>query len=335
MNTKIITTLSLACSLFFASCDPESYSPVVTIDAPTEAPSLVPNMYLENQFNATMFVGKTQDVLAVNKNYSVANATIELYENEVLKSGWIKSTAADTPYYRLPEFKPTPGNIYRTNVTAPNLPAAQAIDTMPLPIQFTVSKTGKTILFDDKENQGPFGGQGFLDTLVEVKLTFTDNANKKDYYRIIVDENETNCASINEIKQTNFIRKHPIHSNDIIYKDAVSGGPDNIGGGAADIIDLRNGFFTDVTFNGKQKEIIFYVPIGKVPDFMNNDLGYDKAYFAIQHLSRSAYLHASSVANYNDQDGAFSQPSLVFSNYKNGFGILGCNTATVQSIQVR
>jgi hypothetical protein len=38
---------------------------------------------------------------------------------------------------------------------------------------------------------------------------------------------------------------------------------------------------------------------------------------------------------YNPNTGLFAQPTLVYSNYKNGFGILGCQSTNMQSVQVR
>jgi Domain of unknown function (DUF4249) len=317
------------------SCNLKDYTPIVDIDIPSEAPSLVANMYLEDGIPASMFVGKTQDVLANNKNFIVNNAQINLYENEVLQSGWVKnSMAIDSTYYILPNFTPTPGNIYRTQVSASGLPTTQAADTMPLPINFTIAKTGVIKLFNDKNGGGPFGGNGFADTLVEVKLTFTDDANAKNYYRILISDNDSSGLSIYQPNVNGNNLKHAIQSTDIVYQSASknSGGIED---GDGNKVELTKGFFTDYTFNGKQKDIVFYVPIGRVPNYLNMDETYNKAYFFVQHLSRSAYLHASSVANYNNRDGLFSQPSLIFTNYKNGFGILGCNTTRMQGIVVR
>jgi Domain of unknown function (DUF4249) len=310
--------------LVLSACNPDTFAPVVEVKLPAGPKALVPNMYLEQGIPATMFIGQTQEVLNNKPNFFVDNATIELYENGVLKTGWQKLNQI----YILPNFISTPGNIYKTKITVAGFPVAEAIDTMPNPIQFTVVKTGKYRYADYAEFDGPFGqNTPYADTLTEVKMSFTDDGTSQDYYRIIIMDNDSTGKSITPSNGNGSNEYRNIRCIDAVYQANT----DPFGGSDEDI-RLERSFFTDFTFNGKQKEISFYVPIG-----LNNPnrKGYDKAYFYLQHISKNAYLHANSLLKVDEEDGIFSQPSLIFSNYKNGFGILGSQSTKVIGIQVK
>jgi Domain of unknown function (DUF4249) len=326
MKNKIIINQWIAfCTLLvLTACNPDTFAPVVEVKLPAGPKALVPNMYLEQGIGASMFIGQTQEVLNNNPNFFVNNATIELYENGVLKTGWQKVNNI----YVLPNFTPTPGNVYTTKITAAGFPVAEAIDTMPNPIQFTVVKTGKIKYAEFIEFDGPFGqNTPYADTLVEIKMSFTDDGYSQDFYRIIVMDNDSTGKSITPSSGNGFNDYRSIKCLDAIYQNNSA-----LFGGGDEDISLDRSFFTDFTFNGKQKEISFYVPIG-----LNNPnrKGYNKAYFYLQHISKNAYLHATSLLNVDSEEGIFSQPSLVYSNYKNGFGILGSQSTKVIGIQVK
>ncbi len=315
------------------ACNPDTFAPVVDVKMPDGEKALVPNMYLQTGIPISMYVGQTQAVLATNKNFKLDNATIELFEDGNLINGWLKGNIIDSPIYYIPNIKPKPGSVYTTKVSSMGFLTAEATDTMPSKLNFTVTKTSNLKYFQATD---PFNGSlGFKDTLQEIKITWQDNGNASDFYRIVVMDNDSNGEYIYSAPWKQFTFKREIHSIDAIFQD--SGDPIGaIGSGSsADVVRPNEKYFTDITFNGKQKEVSLYLPIGREENWQSQDLGFEKAYISLQHLSRAAYLHVTSVMQYNPNTGLFAQPTLVYSNYKNGFGILGCQSTNMQSVQVR
>jgi hypothetical protein len=318
----------IAFALVVVSCNPDNFAPVVNVNLPPGPKALVPNMYLQTGTPISMYIGQTQEVLSKNKNFNVTNATIEFYENDLLKAGWINGNANDSNYY-LPNFIPTPGNVYRTKISAPGFPDATAIDTMPFLVSFSALATGKTKLYNDPRYL--FNGEKRKDTLSELKVSFQDNPGVTNYYRILILKTEKNGYSLssNPFGQSEY--DEDIHCIDPVYIATVD--PfESLEEGQGDIIRPGEYYFSDFTFNGKLKEFSFFLPIGR---FGNDTKGFDSAFVFVQHISKSAYLHVTSLINSDNGGGIFSQPTLLFTNYKNGYGILGCNSTKMQSVKMR
>ncbi len=331
---KSFFSFGILASLALAGCTTEYFTPILDISVANEPISIVANCYLQNNMTGTMTIGKSAPPLSNNSDYKVSDATISFLEDGVDKGTWQKTmNAAQEELYYLPNFTPKPGKVYKATVSSPNLPTSIAIDTMPEEVPFTIVKTGKYKLIKLEERGGPGGGgNAQIDSTVEVKITFADNASTKDYYRLLILDDVKNAYQItgNPREQLN-PEKGRVHTTDPVYTSKQGG---IFGGGNQ--IDPSENYFTDITFNGKQKEITIYIPVGDSSGWTTLNYGYQTAYISLQHLSRAAYLHVQSVLNL-DQRGPqiFTQPTLVYSNYKNGFGILGCATSKVDSVDLR
>jgi Domain of unknown function (DUF4249) len=329
LSIKLNSIIIAFFSILFIGCNPDNLAPVVQIELPPSPKLLVPNMYMQYGIGTSMFVGQTQEVLSQNPNYFVDNASIELYQNGVLVNQvWQKQNQV----YTLPNFTPTPGNVYATKIKVDGFPIAEAIDTMPNLMNFTITKTGKVKYYEDKGSD--FNNpQSYQDTLIQVLFTFEDDGNTKDFYRILLLDNDSTGHHISPNVYSQQSQRSEVHCIDPVFQS--SGNPlGDFGNTADDIVFLADNYFTDNSFNGTKKTITFYIPVG-YGNYATGKPGFDKGYFYLQHLSRSAYLHVNALKNYEDQGGFFSQPSLIFTNYKNGLGILGCQSTRMQELQIK
>jgi hypothetical protein len=309
-------------ALSFQSCE-DAFTQVIEIKQDPIQESLVPNAYLNNIFADIITVNKTKPVTDPSLIQQVNNAVITIFENDVQKDIYqVDSTFNGfnfTPYYKT-SLLPKPGNRYRLEVKAAGFPDAQATDTMPQITQIKAVKTGKVVF---KKINLEFGGGGasIEDSFVEVKLTIPDVLGK-DYYRILID------SKVNAFGGQIFDRQ--ILTNDILFQDIQNIGI--IAQGSDRLINCGAKYFNDALFDGQSRDVYIYLPQGgqNSPFFEKLE---GRIYFTLQHHSRSSYLHNTSLANYEQINGnPFAQPVLIHSNFTGGFGILGCNTVAVDSL---
>ncbi len=322
-NILVLATL-ITCS----NCTEDNFAPVVNVDLPPHVVGITATGYVQNLLPFSINVSKSQPININQQDFNVQNPIIKFTENGVIKNGWQKVPFIDNPadsFYTLPGFVPTPGNIYELQVSANGLPTSTSIDTMPLLVNITVSKTGKTKYYVDKDNTG------VQDTLTEVKISWQDDGSVKDYYRLIFSDNDT--IGLGADYQFINNNKRSIFSNDLIFN--LDNNADAILDPTADnAINAEENYFTDEDFNGKNKEVLIWVPTGNI---LNNEQEYSTFVVKLQHLSNSCYRHATSIKKYIENDGGsiFSQPVIVYKNAINGYGTLGCNTVSIKDIKLK
>lgn len=318
---RIFIILAVFSSVIILQSCEDAFNQVVPIKQDPVVPSLVPNAYLNNYDTATMFVSLTQELLSTANIKQVQNATITLFENNLDKGimkRYVTGAADSLTYYQLENFVPSPGNVYSVTVSAPGYPTAEATDTMPTLVKIKATNTGNIVW---KKITTPFAGVEIEDSFAEVKLTLPDVLGS-DYYRIIIGQDyKAGFYAGNSSDQ--FL----VLCNDYLYNEANANG----GSLGSNLKNLGDTYFSDQLFDGTQKEILLYIPLGKTP-FVPPLEG--TVYFYLQHHSRASFLHNNSLSDYSQtENNPFAQPVLIYSNYKNGFGILGCSSTSVDSLK--
>lgn len=134
---------------------------------------------------------------------------------------------------------------------------------------------------------------------IEIKLSFNDPSASKDYY-IIYTQNGS-------------------YLNTISYE-----------GNDPAIEEINNRLFiSDLTFNGKQKNIslIYY---NNYDMYSSNIL-----YIYLMHVDENYYKYAYSAYKQQESDNSpFSEPVIVYNNIKNGYGIVGTANIFKDSIDI-
>jgi Domain of unknown function (DUF4249) len=334
MNNKIkaiFTTAFLA--LAGASCDPSNYfNQVENVDVGNFKSTLTPNCQLNDGLPAVISVEATLPAFGPTYGYQIqGSATVKLYENGVLLGMYKKdSTLVDNNYFNPSLFAFQPGKAYKLEVSHPNYPTCTAVDTMPSRVNFTAIKTGKLIY--KTFNDGP--SANFTDTFAEIQISFLD-APGKNYYRLLLSDSNFNLTDGSDFRIFTQYYNLPIS-----YDPIFNGGLEVAAGD--NIVDPAQTYFEDVTFDGKQKTISLYMPIGTKPQFGGGGPGQPdfsikpKLYIALQHHSRASYLRNKSLQNLrNTSNNPFTQPTLLYYNTTGGYGILATSSTKVDSVLIK
>ncbi len=260
--------------------------PTSTIDKYSE--KLVVNEYFNNIEPFTIQVSVSKDAYKDADPYilTAAEAKVSLTENGVAIP--LLFNSFDRVFYS--NLKPQPGKNYNLSVTANNFGSITSNGALPNNI---ASKIVKLI-----ENGG-LDMQGNKSDLL--KLTFKDDANTKDYYKL------------NFFYYSELIGK--FNAFDFELKDILT---------AVNTIKTRDGgfLFSDESFNGKDKTFTAVPPFGIVA--ANTGAKY---LIQIQRLNDDFWKYNTSLEQYR---GGFSGGSgsnifggavIVYSNIHNGLGI--------------
>jgi hypothetical protein len=326
-------TLCLLALATFASCDPQKiFNQVEKVDLGPFQSTMVPNIFINNVNPAALGISATVPVVGSNAAISfVEDAVAKLYENGVLKASFSKSAVPyDYAYYATNTIA-TPGNVYQLVVTHPSYPTCTSYDTMPSLVPISIVKTGNVRYVTTELGGTGSGSNKFTDTLTEVRITFTD-ALGEDFYRLIIADTSAGLA-YGGAWYSSFDLVGPI-SSDPVFKDALQFNP--FGVSTESRIETGRAFFTDATFNGQQKSISVFLSIADLSATFGTG-SYTarlKKFIALQHLSRATFLRNISEQKLQENGNPFAQPALLYTNTTGGYGILGCCSSAIDSVQL-
>jgi hypothetical protein len=334
MRSKLLIAALVCWTL--AACDPEKlFNQVEPVDFGPLESKLVPNYFLNNLDPTGVLVSNTVPSTGpqVLPKF-IKDASVKLYENEVLKATFSFSTLAFDSVYRN-SVVGTPGKYYTLEVSHPDYPTATGTDTMPTLVPFTVTKTGKQRFIKLEDD---FGGPNGIDTFVEVSIKFTDLPGK-DYYRLVVKDSLYEMGFAGRVSEDQIFGFGQAISTDPVFNTSI--GFDPLQPQSERYVNPNISYFTDVTFNNSTKDILIWFPIGNLSALFGGGIPEEfftrrqRKYFALQHLSSAQYLRLISVEQAGNSGTPFTQPSLLFTNTRGGFGIMACSTSTIDSIKLK
>jgi hypothetical protein len=329
-SNKISIIVCALIAVSFSSCDISNYfNQVENVDLGEFKSTLTPNCQLNDAEAAIVSVDATKPAFGSTTGYDIkGDATVKLYENDVLLGAYTKDSSTFYYNWGLVGFKP--GKAYKLEVSHPNYPTCTAVDSMPAKVPFTVVKTGK-IIYQKNTFNGGFGGGGpeIIDTLAEILITFND-AVGNDYYRLVISDTNVGLKDGSLDVAVSQIARLPI-SYDPIFSSGLQ-----IAAGE-NYVSPNQTYFDDLTFNGKQKTISLFVQIGALP-FSGPLEGIvkPKLYIALQHHSRASYLRNKSLQDLQNSNGnPFTQPTLLYCNTVGGYGILATSSTHIDSVMIK
>jgi hypothetical protein len=313
-SRNIITPLFLSASVFaLSSCEKE-----IKVELPDYPQQLVIYSMTDATTEAIRATsGKSLGILKYNGSQDLYeyNAKVDIYVDGAFTqtmeyfAGQGMNLNAALHSTVAPEY----GKIYTLKATAPGYPnIAEATATVP----------SKVTIKEIRRVRDVQTIHGIKD---EVTIVFDDPAGTKDFYMVNFALNADSLFSqygSNICVNTTDPSIEKTASNDII---PVNGEDDCLWG------DL---FFRDELFNGTTKELTFYVSsyyLDPIVDF-NGNLQYPEV--KLSHISED-YLRFRKTLDFveNNEGNPFSEPSNVYSNIKNGFGIFTISTSDSKEIR--
>lgn len=315
MKKNIIHILGLCLLTTFFACSEDSFQPIVEVQLPAHTPRLIIRAdWTAGSDSLAVFVGKSRGVLDKSPfNYSgsfdtVANTKVELLRNGQLL-GTIPYSKAGYHYSKsLFKLDTTTGTVYTIRVSAPNLETVEASQTIQNP--FVVLRGGYRkdgAIYTDRFD--PFSTPEKGD---ELNVEFQDNGTEDNYYK---------QESINSNR---FGNNYVLFSRDTLNKvfDA------NVYLRDIDP-NIEDGFLPDRAFNGKNyvwrfwfnPNLYFYNRTGG--GFQGRAKTGDRVGIRILSVTKDFVLFEKSLRlAYDANDNPFfTEPVILYSNVKKGYGI--------------
>jgi hypothetical protein len=328
-NTIIILTLSflaISCekNLYY---DPADFPPMVVINAIIGADSTV-RVYAEKSVVSAMdiFLGKTD----------TSNFTVELFANNEYLEQLIQEETSyalntsvnnvrDSVVYKTYNSKhiAKSNNSYQLRISHPNFKAIHISTSIPDKIEIF---SADTLFYRNQLNHEPYK--------LGYQITFSDPA-AENYYQLVCNtlygkllpnthddyKEGINQVIIFDYYKTQLTPENMFFKTGTDANDYLFGSPPN-----------QFNVFNDATFNGKT------CTIDLVSLEFNEDFNHAKLdtangeFFQIEayllHITKELYLYLKSAdEQIHNSNNPLFEPTIVFSNIKNGTGILGAYAA--------
>lgn len=177
---------------------------------------------------------------------------------------------------------------------------------------------------------------------IKSTIKFSDPTDEENYYRLDISfrigrgnfyTDSTGMRKNHTVVMDYYASFESLESNDPVL--AQSNTTDNL---IFDESNSRYTVFTDQLFNGKEYELGF---------FLNSSLSYQirqldttkgdfyRIYFDLQSLTKDVYWYIQSSGTMDNLSGGlFTEPIQVYNNIRNGLGIWGAYSSSIDSIQV-
>ncbi|MBL7813605.1 MAG: DUF4249 family protein [Saprospiraceae bacterium] len=339
---KIIQYITFCLITFLmSSCDDDKFSPLVEIETPPHKPRLVVRAdWSIGSDSLAVFVSRSRGVLDKDKanfgeTFTYFNGTdtvrsyTEYYDTvpntkvELLRNGQLLGTI---PYREkgyhvakgLYKLDTIPNTVYTIRVSAPNFETVEA--SQKVQNRFSVlrgSFQSDAAIYD---NRNPFDPPQKGDALsIELK----DDANDENYYTI----DRTNSG----FRGGDF---SPIITRDTLGKSYTA-----IGNARFIDPNMDKGFLSDIVFSGKtylwrfwlRPELYFSANSNSFQSRLKSG---DKVTLNIRSTSKDfvLFIKTLDLAQQASDNPFFTEPVILHSNVKNGYGVF--TLGSVQTIQV-
>jgi len=300
---KLFSLLSII--VIFSSCEKD-----VHVDIPKKDPKLVINAILATDSVIRVTIGKTRGVLdpfinttggpiASIEKYIVNNISAYVYENGVM----LDSLVDDGSHYQFVSFHQKTiksGNTYTIKASAPGFMQAEATTSVP--------------------------SQSTITDVTRIKNARTDpDGNPEDEITVKLDDPlETNFYLLQFFSggygYSGFgYSGYCVSTTD---KDIEPLGADADPFSTNSCYDGSKLMMKDVNFNGRQKQVRFYINSYLLQDVVQPNGQVVKPNLTVMRITEDYFKFVKSYdVYYNSSDNPFAEPSNVYTNVKNGYGI--------------
>lgn len=275
-------------SIICASCSEGSFTKIVDVPI-EESESLLTVIANLNNTDEDQYilVSKTLSVLDNAEFESLSNATVNLTTpDEGIKS---LPFDQDANLYTLAEYEFKGGETYSLEVDHP--------DHIPMQAEITVPQSPEVIDMTVDLNEN-FGFDNFDPDVITIK--FKDPGNEVNTYQFV-----GRMYSIDSETQDTFENGY--------YFDLSN-----------NILEYNDDVISDITFNGREYELILLGNRSFFTDSPNVSL--HRIEVDVISITEEFFLYDNSVSQAQDaSDNPFVEPSTIYSNFDNGFGIFTIN----------
>jgi hypothetical protein len=270
--------------LLCSSCSEDFFDQVVEVDVPEHEPALAITSTLANSDSILWaYVTNSVGILEPDNPGGIEDATVELY-----KDGSLFQTLSHIQqgYYGW-EIESALGDSeaeYELRVSKDGFTSVFARQIMPrqVAIKEAIYEKDGTVDFDGER----------VDELI---VRFDDKGAEDNYYKL------TAKVTFQDSDGNSYESDLYLDTNDPSLQDTYDGL-----------------YFSDGVFNGNEAEIRLYaygIYIDEDPAYIN-----PKVVFELSHLTKDKYFREISVYNY-DPENPFAEPTIIYSNIENGYGI--------------
>ena len=295
----------------FSSCEKN-----ITVNIPKKPPRLVINAILEKTKPIEIMVGKSRHILdsieLSIEPYIVKNAVVVIFENGIPYDTLIYQPNSYT--YTSPQNKKIrDGYTYNLKVSAAGFTSVEASAIVPsiseAPVVTRV-KDARVTSYGDHQD--------------EVTVTLNDPA-EKNFYLLQIFHADAGFGGSTE---------YPIYCASTTDKDLEKVGEDPDPLSTDNCYDAGNLIMKDDNFNGRQKQLRFYIESSQLQDYTLPGGGTSKPYVKLSRISEDYFKYIKSYYIAYDSGGnPFAEPVNVFTNVINGLGIFSIRSTAVTFIQ--
>ncbi len=272
---------------------------------------MVVNSMFTNSGKMNVFVTGSYAANGANAIHSLEDAIVELYEDNTFKEQmkYLNSDTVGTFGKFQSSFNPVKGKKYSIKVTQSQYGQALAEDEQVIPVQILNYYVAN------------YPADSTAITQAKMVVNIHDNADKENYYKITVWAEEKLSQVINAQGDT------------MIYSRAKSYKPIP----TIYLADTArewgwNLFFSDNGFNGQNKTLEFDFQDATSKDKLISC----KLWYEIRTISKSYYQYSKTLELYRQTNNAnSSEPSYVYSNIANGYGIFASYNAQSKSTVIK
>ena len=261
---------------------------VVDVELPKHEPVIVVNSFFNPDSVWKLNLTRSQDALENESFQNIADATVEIFESGKIITE-LKHT--DNGIYSANNSKPQSGKTYELRVTAPGFADVTSSDVVPQRIEISDVKVD-TVINSDNMNE------------LMLSIVFTDPPEKGNKYHIAL-------WTKNSYYSKNGMEAIYFSSNDLLVAENDFGENGEFFGNEV--------VFDDVLLAGKQYELKLFVPGF---DYWDDFYTMDELVVVLSSVSNAYFKYHTSFEKHEySGDNPFSEPSIVYNNIKNGFGI--------------
>ncbi len=276
--------IPVCCVLFFCAACEDFFDQVVEVDVPEHEPALAITSTLANTDSILWaYVTNSVGVLVQDNPEGIEDATVELYKNGDLLQALPHIQEGYYGYQVDGPLGDTEAD-YELRVSKDGFTSVSSIQTMPSQINI------KEAIFE-KEGTVDFDGE----RVDEIVVRFDDNGAEDNWYKISA------RVSFEDIEGETYENSIYLDTNDPALQDTYDGL-----------------YFSDALFNGSESEIRLFtygVYVDDDPAYLN-----PKIHIELYHITKDKYFREISVYNY-DPENPFAEPTIIYSNIENGYGI--------------